>query len=630
MSNIKKGTIGLAIGALGVVFGDIGTSPLYALNVVFSKSGLHLAINQTNIFGVISLIIWSVAIVVSIKYIGFIMRADNGGEGGIMALITQIKSSQLIVKYRWHFIMLGLVGVALFYGDSTITPAISVLSAVEGLKIVAPHLSEWVILIALVILSSLFAIQRFGTKFIGQLFGPVMLIWFVVIAIGGTSQVWQHPDILIALSPLTALQFFATNPLQAFIAMSAVVLAITGAEALYADMGHFGRPSIARAWFFVAFPALILCYMGEGALLLHSGTGMSSPLFSLFPAELQLPIVILATAATVIASQSVISGAFSLTKQAVQLNFLPKMLIRHTSTKKDGQVYVPFVNIAMFITVVVLILLFGSSANLANAYGVAVSGTLAISTILYLVVMRSLWRRPRWQIALAMLVFIPLDLLFVTSNIPKIFDGGWFPLLIGSFLLLLITTWLKGQRIISAERHALEGTLRHFIDTIHQQQPPVTRIPGTAIYISHHAGMAPLALHATFDDLHELHERVIIVSVQSTTAAHIPNNERAVIDDLGDDTDGISRVNLSFGFHDIMNVPEVLKSIRKLSPELGFDPEKASYFVSLSKVILSRRHGMSLWRKSLYIAMDRNALSISDYYRLPVERTVEMRSLIKL
>jgi KUP system potassium uptake protein len=629
MSNAKKGMIGLAIGALGIVFGDIGTSPLYALNVIFGTTGLHLAVTQANVFGVISLIIWSVTIVVSLKYIAFVMRADNSGEGGIMALIAQIKSSPLIIKYRWHFIALGLVGVALFYGDSTIAPAISVLSAVEGLKIVAPHLSHLVVPIALIILTSLFAIQRFGTKRIGQLFGPVMLTWFAVIALGGLWQIVQHPSVLIALSPLTAIQFFVNSPLQAFIAMSAVVLAITGAEALYADMGHFGRPPIARAWLFAVFPALILCYMGEGALLVHSSGEVGSPLFLLFPDVLRLPVVLLATAATIIASQSVISGAFSLTKQAVQLNFLPKLLIRHTSTQKDGQIYLPFVNAVMFVTVVVLILLFGSSANLASAYGVAVSGTLAIDTILYLVVMRRLWQRPRWQLGLAMLAFIPIDLLFVTSNIPKIFEGGWFPLLVGSFILLLITTWLKGQKIVAHERHALEGSLQHFITTVHQQQP-VPRIPGTAIYISHHPGMAPLALHATLRDLHELHEKVIIVSVQSTTVAHIPNNERAVIDELGDDTDGISHVSLSFGFHDVMNVPEVLQSLRTLSPELNFDPKKASYFVSLSNVIMSKRHGMSLWRKALYIAMNRNALSVSDYYKLPAERTVEMRTLIKL
>jgi KUP system potassium uptake protein len=629
MNNIKKGTLGLTLGALGVVFGDIGTSPLYAFSAVFGKAGHHLAISKPNIFGIISLITWSVTLVVSIKFIGFIMRADNEGEGGIMALVARIKGSKLQANYKWAFLLLGIVGVALFYGDSTITPAISVLSAVEGLRVVAPSLSSFIIPSTLAILTILFAIQKYGTGILGRLFGPVMLLWFGVIALGGGWQVWQHPDILATLSPVTAISFFISKPALAFIAMGAVVLAITGAEALYANLGHFGRAPITRAWFFIAFPALLLCYMGEGALLIHTSGAVTNPLVLLYPAALRIPVVLIATLATIIASQSVISGAFSLTRQAVQLNFLPKMLIRHTSTKEGGQIYLPFINIVIFIIVALLVVSFGSSAKLANAYGIAVSGTLATDTILYLVIMRSEWLKPIRNVVIMSLIFMPIDLLFVTSNLPKIIRGAWFPLALGFIIFVLITTWLKGQLIVTKELRALEGPLQDFIDKIHKRQPPIPRIPGTAIYIGHHSDLAPLALHATLEDLHELHKKVVIVSVEVTTASHIPETKRAIFDDLGYN-DGIIHVSLSFGFHDSLNIPETLKNVRHLNPEFDFDLKNASYFVSLSKVIPSKRHNLARWRKSLYYLMARNEINTSDYYKLPIEHTVEMRSFIKL
>jgi KUP system potassium uptake protein len=394
-------------------------------------------------------------------------------------------------------------------------------------------------------------------------------------------------------------------------------------------LGHFGRGPIAKAWFFIAFPALLLCYMGEGALLIHTSGAVSNPLVLLYPTALRVPVVLIATLATVIASQSVISGAFSLTRQAVQLNFLPRMLIRYTSAKEEGQTYLPFINGIIFILVALLVVSFGTSAKLANAYGIAVSGTLATDTILYLVVMRSSWRKPLRNILVMGLVFLPIDLLFVASNVPKITRGGWFPLLLGVIIFVLITTWLKGQLIVTNERRALEGTLQDFIDRVHRQKPPISRIPGTAIYIGHHSAMAPLALHATFEDLHELHEKVIIVSVEITTASHIPEIKRAVFNNLGYE-DGISHLSLSFGFHDSINIPEALKYVRHSSPELDFDLEGASYFISLSRVVPSKRHNLARWRKSLYCFMARNAMSTSDYYKLPVERTVEMRSFIKL
>lgn len=630
VTKIKKGMALLFLSALGVVFGDIGTSPLYAFSVIFGTNGYHLAITGANILGVVSLILWAITLIVSIKYIGFIMRADNEGEGGVMALIARIKGSTLAPHYKWIFVILGIAGVSLFYGDIMITPAISVLSAVEGLKVITPHLDSIIVPVTLVILTSLFVIQRYGTGLIGRVFGPVMLTWFIVIALGGGWQIGQHPEILAALSPFTAISFFISQPLIAFIAMGAVILAITGAEALYADMGHFGRPPIAKAWFFVVFPALLLCYMGEGALLMYNPTAAINPFVLLYPAQLHVPVVVLATLATVIASQSVISGAFSLTKQLIQLNFLPKMLIRHTSTQTGGQIYLPFINAALFVAVSMLVILFGSSANLANAYGIAVSGTLATDTILYLVLLYGVWKRPVRDIVIAAAIFLPIDFLFIAASMPKIFKGGWFPILVAVFVFALITTWLKGQRIVTKERRMLEGPLQKFIDTIHKHKPPVIRIPGAAIYISHHAHLAPLALHATFDDLHELHEKVVIVSVEVATISHISERQRAVYNSLGDVNDGISHVSLTFGFHDVIDIPEALKYIRHLSPELDFNLDDASYFISLSKVISSKRRNLARWRKSLYFLMARNALSTSDYYRLPIERTIEMRSFIKL
>lgn len=547
-----------------------------------------------------------------------------------MALVSLIKSSEVSKRRKWLFIMLGLIGVSLFYGDSAITPAISVLSAVEGLKVVEPSLHSLVLPITFVVLASLFWIQQYGTGFIGRLFGPVMLLWFTVIAAGGGWQVWQHPAILGALSPYAAVTFFARQPLLAFIAMGAVVLAITGAEALYADMGHFGRSPIARAWFWLVFPALALCYLGQGALLLARPAAIANPFILLFPETTRFCIVLLAMAATLIASQSVISGAFSLTRQAVQLNFLPKLLVRHTSDREVGQIYLPFVNLVLFVVVSLLVFSFGSSVKLANAYGMAVSGTLAIDTILFVAVMRGLWKKPLRSVVLAAAVFLSVDLLFVASNLSKFLHGGWVPITIAAVIFLLIDTWSKGQAIVSGERKILEGSLQAFVDKIRATEPPLKRIPGHAVYISHHADRAPLALHTTVEELHELSQKVVLVTVNITNEAHIPEDERAVFDDLRYKDDGISHLSLSFGFHDHPNVPKTLADLRHTSPEIDFNPDDSAYFISLSKVVKTNRHNLSVWRKALYLLMDRNALSTTDYYKLPVERTVEMRSLIKL
>lgn len=629
MSKTNKGSTALALGALGVVFGDIGTSPLYALQALFGLAGRHMPVNQDNVLGVISLIIWSITLVVSIKYVGFVMRASNEGEGGVMALVGMIKNSALRDKRKWVFVLLGIAGISLFYGDSSITPAISVLSAAEGLNVVVPHLHYLILPITLVILTALFWLQRYGTGVIGRLFGPIMLAWFVIIGAGGALQVWLHPEILHSLSPLTALHFFFAHPMVAFIAMSAVVLAITGAEALYADLGHFGRAPIAKAWFFIVFPALVLCYMGEGALLLNGVDLHASILVQLFPSGSQLAVVAMAMVATLIASQSVISGAFSLTRQAIQLNFLPKMLIKHTSVRETGQIYLPFVNFVLFVLVTMLVVVFGSSEKLAGAYGVAVSGTLLVDTVLFLVVMHVVWRKPATVVALAAAAFVPVDVLFVASNTSKIWHGGLFPILVGTATFLCIDTWMKGERIVAQERRSLEAPLESFIEEVRHAQPRVKRSPVQAVYIGHHARLTPMALRATLDDLHELPQKVVVLTIEVSNAAHVPKENRADFDSL-QYIDGISHLVLRYGFQDSINVPKTLQSLRHVSPELDFDPAHAAYFVSLSKIIPSRRHNMARWRKTLYGLMARNRLSTSDFYHLPLKQTEEMQSLIRL
>ncbi len=630
MTHTKKVTAGLTLGALGVVFGDIGTSPLYALHAVFGLSGQSLPINEQNVYGIISLIIWAITLVVTIKYVSFVMRADNEGEGGIIALIGLIKSSDMKKRHMWFFIMLGLVGVALFYGDSLITPAISVLSAVEGLHVVAPQLSNLILPVSLAVLAFLFSIQRYGTALVGRFFGPIMAVWFISIGLAGAWRITQYPQVLSALSPLAAIQFFVQQPLIGFVAMGAVTLAITGAEALYADMGHFGRKPIVKAWLRLVMPALLLCYLGQGALLLTDPGAVSNPFFLLFPSILRLPLLFLAALATLIASQAVISGAFSLTRQAVHLDFLPKMLVRHTSEREVGQVYLPFINLMLFLGVTLIALLFGSSQHLAGAYGMAVSITLAIDTLLFAVVMRVIWRKSSAVVLVTVLAFIGLDLLFVTSNLSKFFKGGWLPLGIACVVILLVTTWLKGRRIVIANRRRVEGSLQEYVDQLRKGERPVTRVRGEAVIIGHHAGLAPLALHAVVEQLHELHEKVVIVSIEVHNIAHIVHDKRAEFDSLGFGDDGICHVSLNYGYHDTINVPRSLKDLRKMNHELDIDTDKASYFVSLSKIVPTKQRNMSHWRKSLFSFMANSATSTTSYFHLPIERTVEMRSLIKL
>jgi KUP system potassium uptake protein len=616
----------LVIGAIGVVFGDIGTSPLYALQAIFGVS--QLSFTAQDIIGVISLIIWSVTIVVTIKYVGLMMRANNKGEGGIMALIALMRRTNISHNKKVLLTLLGLIGVSLFYGDSVITPAISVLSAIEGTRLIAPQLTSFIVPITIAILLCLFAFQARGTGSIGKFFGPIMIVWFIATGVAGLVQVFNYPPILAALLPTSAISFFVSHPAQGFFAMGAVILAITGAEALYADMGHFGRSAIRKAWLGLIFPALMLNYLGQGALVVQQPDAISSAYFLLFPASLQLPVIILATAATLIASQAVIAGAFSLTRQAVQLGFAPRLTITHTSRQEVGQVYVPSLNWLIAVLVVIIVIAFETSANLAGAFGMAVSGTLAIDTILLLVIMRKVWRTPRIYVILAGVVFLTLDLLFLTSSTSKLLHGAWLPITLAIASFALLSTWYKGHSIIKRERHRAEGSLRSFVTHLHHIDIP--RIPGYAVYLGQNAGNAPLALHETVEQLHELHENVVVVTLQTTDTPHVPESSRVIFDGLGHPDDGISHVTLQFGYKDTPNVPRALELAREMSPEVDFDPLEATYFTSITQPIITHNHRMARWRKHLYAFMDRNANNPSDYFKLPLERTVEMRSLLEL
>lgn len=621
----------LTLGALGVVFGDIGTSPLYALQTVFSADHQAVKPNHADVYGVISLVFWSITLIVSVEFVLFIMRADNDGEGGILALIALVETVTLRrVRLKVVLIALGMFGVALFYGDGMITPAISVLSAVEGVKVALPSLASLVIPITIAVLAALFAIQRFGTHAVGRLFGPVMLVWFVVIAAAGLGQLVGHAAILKALLPSYGFAFFTAHPGVSFIALGAIVLTITGAEALYADMGHFGRPPISRAWFFVVFPALTLNYMGQGSLILGNPSSIHNPFLLLFPNWSQIPMVLLATVATVIASQAVISGAFSVTRQAVQLGFLPRLSIRHTSAEEIGQVYAPAVNWALFAAVIVLVVGFGSSTKLASAYGIAVTGTITVDTILFLVVAQKLWHKPTWAVLTGGAIFFTVDLAFLSANFTKIEHGGWFPLSVGIAVFAILSTWKRGSEKVSAARVKEEGPLRGFVDELQAMDPPVKRIPGTAVYLNARRETTPLALRASLEHLRALREAVVIISIETTRSPYVPESERLEIDDLGFEDDGISHVTARFGFQDTPDVPRVLRLASAAGLETEIDTEGASYLLSQISIVPTGAPGMRRWRKRLFVAMSRNAASPTEYFRLPHERTVTIGSQIDL
>ena len=627
---VRTATTALTLSALGVVFGDIGTSPLYAMKEAFS--GAHdLTPNADRVYGILSLIFWSLMIVVTIKYVALVMRANNRGEGGIMALVALVKRAPMSARATGALVLLGIFGASLFYGDGMITPAISVLSAVEGLEVAAPGVENLVVPIALTLLAGIFVVQRFGTGAVGRLFGPIMLVWFGVLSALGMAEIIRHPGILRALSPTYAVTFFVDNGSIAFLALGSVVLAVTGAEALYADMGHFGRSAISRAWLIVAFPALLLNYMGQGALLISDSTAVDNPFYRLAPEWGQLPLVFLATAATIIASQAVISGTFSVTAQAIQLGFLPRMSIKHTSRSAEGQIYVPAINWLLFVAVAALVLGFRSSSNLASAYGIAVTATLAIDTVLAFVVIRTLWRKPLWVVVTGTVAFLIVDLGFLAANTTKILHGGWFPIVMGIVVFTLLSTWWRGRALALQRLAEREMPLDLFLKLLRAQQArggpgiPVTRIPGTAVYLTALDGGTPLPLNRNIEHHHVLHEHVVLFTSAVKNVPTVPHSDRLEISELGQ---GIVRVVASYGFQEQPDVPDALRLAA--AGGVNIDPERASYFLSHVTLNPVGSEGMALWRKRLFATMSKTSFRASSYLGVPSNQVVEVGTQVDI
>ncbi|HEY2280834.1 MAG TPA: potassium transporter Kup [Streptosporangiaceae bacterium] len=623
----------LTLGALGVVFGDIGTSPLYTVQTLFNPSDPHpVKVSHDTVFGIISLIFWAVTIIVTITYVLLVMKADNDGEGGIMALIALIRGRALPGGRRAKAILaaLGIFGASLFFGDSMITPAISVLSAVEGVKVVAPSVSGIVIPVTVAIIIGLFMAQRLGTSAVGRVFGPIMAVWFTILAALGIKGIIGHPVILEALSPTYAIGFLAGHFGTAFFSLTAVVLAVTGAEALYADMGHFGRGPVRRAWLLLVFPACILNYLGQGASILGRPANISNPFFLLAPGWARLPMVILATVATVIASQAVISGAFSVAHQAGQLGYLPRLRIQYTSEQMMGQIYVPWINWLLLVSVVTLVLAFRSSAALAYSYGTAVTGTITITTLLFFYYARHQWRWPLWIVITGGGILLVIDLLFFAANLTKLTHGAWLPLLIGITAFTIFTTWQRGRELVTKKRDHEEGSLREFIGELHAMKPPLQRVPGTAVFLNRGKTTAPLAMRANVEHNEILHENVIILSVETVPVPHVSEADRLQVDDLGFKHDGIIHVNARYGYMDPTNVPRLLPLIRAADTEGPVPHDRLSYFISRIELVPGHAPGMSGWRKRLFVATSRITADAAESLHLPREGTVIMGSRIEL
>jgi len=624
----------LTVGALGVVFGDIGTSPLYTVQTVFNPSEPHaVPISQANVYGVVSLIFWSVMIVVTVTYVLLVMRADNDGEGGIMALITLVGRLGTPGGRRTRIMLaaLGVFGASLFFGDSMITPAISVLSSIEGVKVAAPSVADLVLPITAAIIVGLFLLQRLGTGTVGRLFGPVMGVWFTAIGGFGLRGVLQNPQILKALSPWYAARFLTGHFTIAFFSLSAVVLAVTGAEALYADMGHFGRGPVTKMWLFPVLPACVLSYLGQGALVLRDPVhAVANPFFLLLPDWARLPMVFLAAAATVIASQAVISGAFSVTRQAAQLGYLPRLRIAHTSREQIGQVYVPWVNWALLAAVLALVFTFKSSAALAYAFGMAVTGTITITTLLYFYVARQRNNTPLWLILAGAVPLLIVDLMFLAANATKFRHGAWLPLLIGVAVYTVMATWRKGRELVSVQRAKDEGSLRAFVDELHAAEPPLWRTSGTAIFLNRGKATAPLAMRANVEHNQVLHEHVLILTLNTAPVPYVPPGQRLEIDDLGYQDDRILHVTATFGYMDIPDVPALLPFIRHDELDGPLEDGRISYFLSTIALSRGTHPGMSAWRKRLFFATSHLTADAAEYFRLPRDRTVIMGSRIEL
>ncbi len=608
----------LLLGAIGVVYGDIGTSPLYALKETFA--GHHpLPVIETNILGVLSVMFWTIMLLVSLKYVIVIMRADNQGEGGslaLLALATDLTSTR--PKTRWFIAILGVFAAALFYGDSMITPAISVLSAVEGLNVVAPQLEHYVVPITLAVLTTLFLVQKHGTGAMGMAFGPIMIFWFATLGLLGALSIAASPQVLFALNPLYAFQFISYDPKLSFLALGSVVLAVTGGEALYTDMGHFGRYPIRLSWFAFVLPALVLNYFGQGALLLKNPQAIENPFYLLSPEWALVPMVLLATAATVIASQAVISGAFSVASQSVQMGFLPRMQIRQTSDKAQGQIYVPLTNWTLYMAVVFLVLMFQSSSNLAAAYGIAVTGTMLIDTILIAVVLIA-WRWSPFLLIPLIGTFFCVDLAYFSANAMKIPHGGWFPLGIAVISFTVLTTWKLGRKLLFEEINHQVVPINMVIDDV----DPIHRVSGTAVFLTNASNGAPSSLLHNIKHNQVLHERNILLSVIVEDKPYVTKGNRLLIDNLGKN---FYRIRVFYGFMEAPDLPAALELCASLG--LPFEMMNTSFFISRAMIVPSTKPGMALWRKRLFMALSRNAMNAADFFQIPTNRVIEMGTRI--
>ncbi|HSV46871.1 MAG TPA: potassium transporter Kup [Ramlibacter sp.] len=622
MQSSKSSLAALTVAAIGVVYGDIGTSVLYAVKEVFGSG--HVAFTHANVYGILSIFFWTLTVIVSIKYVVLVLRADNNGEGGLIAMLA-LASQAVKDKPRLRNVLLavGIFGTSLFYGDGVITPAISVLSAVEGLEVVSPRFKEWVIPITLVVLFFLFAVQKHGTAGIGRLFGPITLVWFFTIAVLGIAHIVRHPEILQALSPHYAVLFLFQNPGTSFVILGAVVLCVTGAEALYADLGHFGKAPIRLAWFSVVMPALTLNYFGQGALLLERPDAVKNPFYMMAPEWALLPLVVLATAATVIASQALITGAFSVTKQVIQLGYLPRLDIQHTSVRDTGQIYIPSVNWGLFVAIVLAVVMFRSSSNLAAAYGIAVTLDMLITTTLTFFVIRYSWKYPLALCVAATGWFFIVDVTFFLSNMLKLFQGGWFPLTIGAAIFMLMMTWKEGRQLLNEKLKADAIDLQSFLEAVFVSPP--TRVAGTAVFLTAETGTVPNALLHNLKHNKVLHDHNLFVTVRSHEVPWIGMNKRLEIEALGHDC---WQVVLHYGFKNDPDVPRALEQIRGRGCEI--EPMTTSYFLSRDSVIPTMGGGMASWREKLFAQMHHNAGAAADFLNLPSGSVVELGTKIEI
>jgi KUP system potassium uptake protein len=621
-ASVKVGFWSLALGSIGVVYGDIGTSPLYALReAVLAATGSGNPASEAVVFGILSLIIWALLLVVTAKYVLILLRADNNGEGGTLALMAL--ASRSLMRRGGPVILLGIISGALFYGDAIITPALSVLSAIEGLKIVTPAFDAYVVPLTVLVLVSLFAVQSRGTASVAAFFGPIMMLWFVAIAAGGIWHVGQNLRVLLAFNPWYGVNFLLHHGIVGFYTLGAVFLVVTGAEALYADLGHFGRGPIRAAWLVVVLPALLINYLGQGALVLANPKSVENPFFLLFPDWALLPMVLLATVATVIASQAVITGAYSLTRQAIQLGLLPRFEIRHTSEALFGQIYMPRVNTLLLVGVLLLVALFRSSSALASAYGIAVTGTMVVTAIMAIIVIRRVWQWP-WAGALAlMLPFVLIDFTFLTANLLKIFEGGWVPLALGTIVMTIMYTWRRGSRMLFEKTRRLETPLESLVKSL-EKKPPA-RVPGTAVFLTSDPVSAPTALLHSLKHYKVLHEKNVILTIETADTPRIDPSERVRIEPVGKT---FSRVVLRFGFMETPNVPKALGIARKLGWQ--FDIMSTSFFLSRRSLKPAADSGMPRWQDRLFIGLTRVANDATDYYQIPTGRVVEVGTQVTI